>query len=73
MQMKRFFFPKVFDRDKSQRDLNNDLCVIIEWVFQWKMQFNPDPNKQANEVFSSRKPNTDDYHCVKNVQIRSYF
>ena len=23
--------------------------------FQWKMQFNPDPNKQANEVILSRK------------------
>ena len=25
------------------------------------MQFNPDPNKQANEFYFSIKPNTDDY------------
>ena len=24
---------KVFDKDKSQRDLNNDLSIISEWVF----------------------------------------
>ena len=55
-------FSKVFDKDKSQRDLNNDLSIISTWVFQWKMQFNPDPNQQANEIHFSRKPNTDD--CV---------
>ena len=39
---------KVFDKDKSQRDLNNDLSIISEWAFQWKLQFSPDPNKQTN-------------------------
>ena len=29
------------------------------------MQFNPDPNKQANEVYFSRKPNTYDYIPIK--------
>ena len=48
-------FLKVFDKDKSQRDFNNDLSIISEWVFQWKMQFNPDPNKQVNEVSFFRK------------------
>ena len=28
---------------------------INEWAYQWKMQFNPDPKKQANEVVFSRK------------------
>ena len=50
-------FSKLFDKDKSQRDLNNDLCIISGWVFQWKMQFNSDPNKQANGVYFSRKSN----------------
>ena len=50
----------VFDKDKSQRGLNNELSMVSEWAFHWKMQFNPDPNKQANEVYFSRKPNTDD-------------
>ena len=29
------------------------------------MQFNSDPNKQANEVYFSRKSNTDDYIRTK--------
>ena len=32
-----------------------DTGKISEWEFQWKMQFNPDSNKQANEVILSRK------------------
>ena len=28
-----------------------------KWAFQWKMSFNPDPNKQAQEVIFSRKRN----------------
>ena len=31
--------------------------MISEWAFQWKMQFNPDRNKQANEVYFSKKSN----------------
>ena len=32
-----------------------------EWAFQWKMHFNPDPNKQANEVIFSRKSKVHSY------------
>ena len=31
---------------------------ISQWAYQWKMQFNPDPNKQANEVIFFRKSNS---------------
>ena len=31
------------------------LKKVSYWAYQWKMQFNPDPNKQANEVIFSRK------------------
>ena len=50
-------FSKVFDKNSSQNIFNNDLSIISEWAFQWKMQFTPDPNKQANEVYFSRKSN----------------
>ena len=43
-------FSKVFDKSSSQNILNTDLSIISEWAFQCKMQFNPDPNKQVNEV-----------------------
>ena len=39
----------------SANELNNDLKKISYWAFQWKMSFNPDPSKQAQEVIFSRK------------------
>ena len=41
--------------------LNNDLMKISNWAIQWKMRFNPDPNKQAQEVIFSRKSNKIDH------------
>ena len=39
----------------SASTLRNDLTVISNWAFQWKMIFNPDLTKQAPEVIFSRK------------------
>ena len=36
-------------------DLNRDLEIKNNWAFQWKMNFNPDSTKQAQEVIFSRK------------------
>ena len=36
-------------------ELNKDLKKINDWAFQWKMTFNPDRSKQAQEVIFSRK------------------
>ena len=33
--------------------------VIRNWAFQWKMQFNPDPNKQAQVVYFSKRWNNE--------------
>ena len=35
---------------QTAADLNHDLDVINQWAHQWKMEFNPDPSKQAKEV-----------------------
>ena len=48
-------FSEVHNINKSANELNGDLENISQWAYQWKMQFNPDPNKQANEVIFSRK------------------
>ena len=45
----------VHDINISASDLNEDLEKIGYWAFQWKMNFNPDPNKQAQEIIISRK------------------
>ena len=35
---------------RTANNLNNDLKEINKWDFQWKMSFNLDPTKQAQEV-----------------------
>ena len=35
--------------------LNCDLSIISDWAYQWKMQFNPEKNKQAAQVIFSCK------------------
>ena len=37
----------VHDNNTSASDLNEDLEEIGNWASNWKMNFNPDPNKQA--------------------------
>ena len=48
-------FSVIYDVDASASELNNDLHQINKWAFQWKMSFNPDPSKQAQEIIFSRK------------------
>ena len=36
-------------------ELNHDLELINRWAFQWKMEFNPDPIKPAQEIIFSPK------------------
>ena len=50
---------KVLDVNKSVIELNADLKKIKQWAYQRKIQFNPDPYKQANEVIFSRKSISD--------------
>ena len=45
----------VKDKNQSANTLNNDLMLISKWVYNWKMLFNPDPCKPAQEVLFSRK------------------
>ena len=42
-------------------NLNHDLGIIQDWAYQWKMSFNLDPTKQANEVLFSRKKKPQDH------------
>ena len=48
-------FYKVFHKPVSRATLKKDLEIINNWAFQWKMQFNPDRNKQAQELYFSKK------------------
>ena len=48
-------FSVVHDNNTSAEVLNRDLQKISEWALKWKMSFNPDVSKQAQEVIFSRK------------------
>ena len=45
----------ISDSSLSLSLLNNDLAKVSEWAYKWKMTFNPDVKKQAQEVIFSRK------------------
>ena len=51
-------FSVVHDTETSANDFKKyykDLKLMNNWTFQWKMNFNPDPTKQACEVILSLK------------------
>ena len=48
-------FSEVYDSNLSARQLSNDLQKIAVWALKWKMIFNPDMSKQAQEVDFCRK------------------
>ena len=43
------------DKSESANVLNKDLLIISRWAYNWKMLFNPDPSKPAEEVTFSKK------------------
>ena len=45
----------VYGEGLSALELNHHLQRIKEWAHQWKMAFNPEPNKQAVEMLFSQK------------------
>ena len=50
-----FLFSVIHDSETSANVLSKDLEMIHNWAFQWKMNFNPHPTKQAQEVIFSHK------------------
>ena len=54
-------FSVIHNTNSTANDLNSDLMKISNWAFQWKMEFNPDPKKQAQELIFSRKTNKIDH------------
>ena len=72
-------FSVVDNNNLSATNLNSDLSKINAWASQWKMTFNPDPNKQAQEVIFSRKikktsqpPLNFNNNSVKQVQFQKH-
>ena len=57
-------FSIVHDPNATANDLNNDLAKTNDWAQQWKMNFNPDPFKQAQDVLFSRKIKSKNHLCL---------
>ena len=48
-------FSVVLNITDSANLLKSDLSKINKWALIWKVNFNPDPTKQAQEIIFSRK------------------
>ena len=59
------------DKNESANILNNDLQSISTWAYNWKMLFNPDSSKPAQEMLFSRKKKIQVYRTISlnNVQV----
>ena len=43
-------FSVVHNGDSSATELNNNVAKISHWMHRWKIRFNTDPSKQAQEA-----------------------
>ena len=57
-------FSIAHDPNTAANDLNNDLVKANDCGYQWKVNFNPDPFKQTQEVLFSRKIKRQNYPCL---------
>ena len=66
-----FLFTVVTNKFESANTLNNDLFLILRWAYNWKMLFNPDPSKPAQEVLYSRKKKNKIHPTISlnNIQV----
>ena len=48
-------FTVVEDPNTAANDMNHDLELISQWARDWKMSFNPDPQKQAVDLTFPKK------------------
>ena len=68
-------FSIVNDPVSSAVNLQHDLNLITEWAYQWKMSFNPDPTKPAEEVLFSQKVNSPDHPPIyfNNIEVKRVY
>ena len=48
-------FTIVHDSNTATNDMNHDLELISKWAHDWRMSFNPDPQKQAVQLIFSKE------------------
>ena len=65
-------FTVVRESNEAASDMNHDLQLISQWAHDWRMSFNPDPQKQAVELLFSRKRNEIDHPVIlfNNIPVK---
>ena len=58
------FFTVVQEPNAAAEDMNHDLELISRWAHDWRMSFNPDPQKQAVELLLSKKRHEIDHPVI---------
>ena len=48
-------FTVVHGPNVASEDMSHDIVLISQWAHDWRMSFNPDPQKQAAELLFSKK------------------
>ena len=64
-------FTVVADSNTAASDMNHDLELIRQWAYDWRMSFNPDPQKQAVELIFSMKRSEMNHPeiCFNNIPV----
>ncbi len=65
-------FTVVEEPNTAADDMNHDLELISRWAHQWRMSFNPDPQKQAVELLLSKKRQATDHPVIlfNNIPVK---
>ena len=62
----------MYDNNNSTKTIENDLKSLYEWSVKWKMEFNPDIRKPAEEIlFTNRNSNNYDPITFENIPIKT--
>ena len=56
------------NKDLSTKNMKDNLINLCHWFVKWKMVFNPDPNKPAEEVVFTNR-NISSYETVSYLGV----
>ena len=67
-----FLFTVAREANEAAEHMNHDLQLVSQWAHDWRMSFNPDPQKKAVELLFSRKRNEIDHPVIlfNNIPVR---
>ena len=65
-------FTDVHEPSVASEEMNHDLELISQWAHDWRMSFNPDPQKQAIELLFSKKRHQVDHPIIlfNNIPVK---